>query len=172
MPHANTGVQQEGADHSNEGITMPTRFSQCSPHITEQDNGGKSVGESLFREEARCMSPRSAVSHAWPAVRAAEMKNEFVSEACFDVSGIKIGVDYAIADAGATGHFLVQDAPLDNVTAAIDPLTIHLPHGGTLKSTKKGLLPIPWLPVAARQAHVVPGLAHASLVSIKRYCVN
>ena len=36
------------------------------------------------------MSPRHLASHAWDSIRTSEMKNEFTSEACFDINGIKI----------------------------------------------------------------------------------
>jgi len=157
-------------------MTRPAKSTSC-PQDTEYrrsntienegSDGDFDVNGDAFRREVSFVSPRSSASHAWETIRATEMKNEFVQEACFDVSGIKIGVEYAIADAGATGHFLIPEAPLDEVLTSANPLTIHMPHGGTLKSTKEGMLPIPWLPKEARKAHVVPGLAHASLVSIK-----
>ncbi len=98
------------------------------------------------------------------------MTNEFTCEACFAVSGIKITVNDAITNAGATANFVTPDAPLTGVVITENPLTIHTPDGGTLKSTHEGLLPIPWLPKEARKAHVIPGLAHASLISIKVLC--
>ena len=98
------------------------------------------------------------------------MKNEFTQEACFDVGGIKIAVDEAIADAGATSHFVTPNAPLTDVKPTLNPLTVHMPQGGTLRTTHEGLLPIPWLPKEARKAHVLPGLKHASLISIKVLC--
>ena len=83
---------------------------------------------------------------------------------------IQIGKDLAIADAGATSHFVLPGAPVENIQVATNPLEILLPDGDTIKSTHTCTLNIPWLPVAARQAHVVPGLAHTSLVSIKMLC--
>ena len=65
-----------------------------------------------------------------------EKDNDFTSEAFFDVSGIKIGADYAIANAGATGHFLVPGAPVTNQTEVTKLLSIHLPNGDTITSTQ------------------------------------
>ena len=96
-----------------------------------------------------------------------ERANEFVSDACFDVNGIEIGVDFAIADSGATGHFLVPGAPIVGMVKTTNPLSIHMPQGEVIKSTHKGMLDIPWLPVGARKAHVVPDLVHLSLVLIR-----
>jgi hypothetical protein len=81
-----------------------------------------------------------------------------------------IGVDMAIADAGATSHFLVTGAPVINRRTAIAPIKINLPDGAQLKSTHTATLNIPSIPKSARQAHIVPGLTHTSLVSIKSLC--
>jgi hypothetical protein len=88
----------------------------------------------------------------------------------FNVSGINIAQDQAIADAGATGHFVIPGTPVTNITPAIHPLRINLPDGKTLVSTHTCRLNVPWLPEKAKEAHIVPGLAHASLVSIKILC--
>ena len=79
-------------------------------------------------------------------------------------------MDEAIADAGATSHFVTPNAPLIVVKPTEKTLTVHMPQGGTLRTTHEGLLPIPWLPKEARKAHVLPGLKHASLISIKVLC--
>ena len=97
----------------------------------------------IFGREAHFVSPRHLASHAWDKIRAAERKNEFTQEARFDVGGIKIAVDKAIADAGATSHFVTPDAPLTEVRPTENPLTVHMPQGGTLRTTHEGLLPIP-----------------------------
>ena len=108
--------------------------------------------------------------YAWTKMRELERQNEFTSDACFDMSGIKIGVDYAITDAGATGHFLLPEAPVINKCETTNPLTIHLPDGDKLTSTHTCDVDIPSLPKGARRAHIVPGLAHSSLISIKVLC--
>ena len=107
---------------------------------------------------------------AWRIISKRGKADGFVCDACFDVSGIKIGVDFAIADAGATGHFLVPGAPVKNMVKAAYPLSINLPQGEVIKSTHEGVLDIPWLPAAARKAHIVPDLVHSSLVSIRELC--
>ena len=82
----------------------------------------------------------------------------------------QIALDTAIADAGALAHFILPRAPVKNVQPTHHPLTINLPDGGTIKSTHTCLLDMPWLPTKARVAHIVPGLAHTSLVSISTLC--
>ena len=57
-----------------------------------------------------------------------------------------------------------------NIQPETSPLVIHLPYGNILQSTHTVNLDLPWLPKASTGAHVVPGLFHASLVSIKILC--
>ena len=56
-------------------------------------------------------------------------------ETLFNTGAINIAVDAAIADAGATGHFMVPGTPVLDVRPATTPLIIHLPDGQTIKST-------------------------------------
>ena len=76
----------------------------------------------------------------------------------------------AVADAGVTGHFVLPGTPVTNIKIARHPLKINLPDGDFLTSTHTCTLDIPWLPKEAKEAHIVPGLAHASLKSIKILC--
>ena len=76
----------------------------------------------------------------------------------------------AVADAGATCHFVLPGTPLTNIKTARHPLKINLPDGDYLTSTHTCTLDIPWLPNEAKEAHIVPGLAHALLISIKILC--
>ena len=41
-------------------------------------------------------------------------------------------VAWAISDSGATGHFVVEGAPVINKQPADNPITITLPSGGTI----------------------------------------
>ena len=72
----------------------------------------------------------------------------------FSVSDIR---KWAVLDSGATGNFLVTDAPLNDRTEAHEPLTVTLPDGNRVNSTHVGLLDIPRLPRQARIGHVIPG---------------
>ena len=76
----------------------------------------------------------------------------------------------AIADSGATAHFILPRVRIRNKQKAIHPLTITLPDGEVIRSTHTGHLTLPGLPPAATLAHVVPGLAHSSLISVKQLC--
>lgn len=77
---------------------------------------------------------------------------------------------HAIADSGATAHFLLPQAKIHNKRVATTPLNITLPDGDIIQSTHLGNLNLPGLPDAATTAHIVPGLAHSSLISIKQLC--
>ena len=64
----------------------------------------------------------------------------------------------------------MPQAPVKNIRPTTAPLEIALPDGKTIQSTHTCELDIPSLPPKAREAHIVPGLKHASLISIKMLC--
>ena len=75
-----------------------------------------------------------------------------------------------IVDSGATGNFMMQDASLINVKQTTNPIRITLPGGQTIMSTHMCNLNIPWLPAFMTEAHIVPGMAHSSLIFTKKFC--
>eukprot|EP00804_Cyclotella_cryptica_P013525 CCRYP_017242-RA/>CCRYP_017242-RA protein AED:0.41 eAED:0.41 QI:0/0/0/1/0/0/5/0/589 len=85
---------------------------------------------------------------------------------------ITFGTTEAIADSGATAHFLLPNVLINNKHKADHPLSITLPDGEVIQSTHVGNLNLPGLSESATLAHVVPGLAHSSLLSIKQLCDN
>ena len=110
-------------------------------------------------------------SKAWTqTIKKLDLKKSANAETMFNTSKIKIAIDSAIADAGATGHFVLPGAPVIDIKPAAVPLIINLPDGEVIKSTHTCKLNLPFLPEAATRAHIVPGLAHTSLVSIKILC--
>jgi hypothetical protein len=72
----------------------------------------------------------------------------------------------AIVDSGCTGHFLLVTAPSLNKVVSRNPLTVRLPNGATMESSHTANLDIPELNAAASKAHVFPGMAHHSLLSV------
>jgi hypothetical protein len=88
----------------------------------------------------------------------------------FDTRRLTRAVEYAISDSGATGHFLVEGAPIVNKKVATTPVQILLPNGKRIRSTHTCNLDIPWLPNEMTEAHIVPGLSHASLISTRKFC--
>ena len=89
------------------------------------------------------------------------------AEAMFNTTKIKIAVDMAVADSGATCHFILSGTEVTNMKFSDNPLTINLPDGTQLKSTHTCEINVPWIPKSTRSVHIVPGMSHTSLVSIK-----
>ena len=90
------------------------------------------------------------------------------AEVIFNTPKIIKAVEYAISDPGATGHFLVEGAPVTNLQVARNPISISIPNGKITKSTHTCNLDIPWLPDYMPEAHTVPGLAHSSPISTRK----
>jgi hypothetical protein len=67
-------------------------------------------------------------------------------------------------------QLLISFCPMLTLRKAAQPQNITLPDGEVIHSTHIGNLNLPGLGDAATQAHVVPGLAHSSLISIKQLC--
>ena len=62
-------------------------------------------------------------------------------------------VEFASSDLEATAHFLVEGAPIINMTEADEPITIKLPDSTLIHSTHIGNLDIPWMPDNITVAH-------------------
>jgi hypothetical protein len=73
-------------------------------------------------------------------------------------------------DSGCTGHFLLVNAPCLNKVKSRTPLTVRLPNGSTMESSHTADLDIPELNAAASKAHVFPGMANHSLLSVGQLC--
>jgi hypothetical protein len=77
----------------------------------------------------------------------------------------------AIADTGASGHYIRPQDPHQSNGTTQDQISVGLPNGATLQSSPNHCtLDIPQLPDDARNAHIIPGLTHSSLVSIGTLC--
>jgi hypothetical protein len=76
----------------------------------------------------------------------------------------------ALLDSGCTAHFRLANAKCTNKLLAESPLEVRLPNGATIASTHTSTLNLPSLPHAARQAHVLPGLAQHSLLYVGQMC--
>ena len=90
------------------------------------------------------------------------------------LSTVKINMqnvhEWAILNYGETSHFLVIAAPTTNRQEAKNPLSVKLPDGARVSSTHTCTLAIPEIPAKARIAHIIPGLAAHSLLSIVQLC--
>ena len=77
---------------------------------------------------------------------------------------------WAILDSGTSSHFILSTAKVLNKNIADKPLTVRLPDGRTICSSHKGTLPLTQLPIAARIAYIITGLASHSLMSVVKLC--
>jgi hypothetical protein len=80
--------------------------------------------------------------------------------------------DTAILDSGCTINFLSAAAPCNDKQAAHVPLNVNMPSGTTIQSSHTCNLLLTDLPHQARQAHILPGLVHNSLISVGQLCDN
>ena len=71
--------------------------------------------------------------------------------------------ELAVSDTEMMGHYLTLDVPCDNKQLAISPLPIRMPNGEIITSTHTDLLSKQDLPIAARKAHLFPGINKALL---------
>ena len=72
----------------------------------------------------------------------------------------------AIADTGASLHDLKVDAPHELVSRPVAPIQVKQPNGQILQSTKGCRLALSTLTEGDREANILPGLAHISLIPI------
>ena len=108
---------------------------------------------------------------AWARLIQNEVLHELpMAETIFNTKVMKDWVEYAVSDSGATGHFLVEGAPVVNKRVANKPIHITLPNGKIIKSTHTCNLDIPWMPHQMTEAHIVLGLTHSSLISTRKFC--
>jgi hypothetical protein len=77
--------------------------------------------------------------------------------------------DILVADTGATGTFVVVNAPVVNKQLATKPIPVQVATGSVIYSTHTAELLIPSLPCAARLCHTLPNHTHP-LVSIGQLC--
>jgi hypothetical protein len=73
-------------------------------------------------------------------------------------------------DSGCTGRFVLVNTPCLNKVKSRAPLTVRLPNGATMESSHTAELDIPELNAAASKAHVFPGMANHSLLSVGQLC--
>jgi hypothetical protein len=76
----------------------------------------------------------------------------------------------SIVNSGCTGHFLLVNAPCLKKIKSRTPLMVRLPNGATMESSHTSDLDIPKLNAASSKAHVLPGMAHHSLISVGKLC--
>jgi hypothetical protein len=100
---------------------------------------------------------------------AATLNNNSTFEVCRTPPLLKPH-ETAIVDSGCTVHFLLVNAPCLNKVKSQTPLTVRLPNGETMESSHTAELDIPELNAAGSKAHVFPGMANHSLLSVGQLC--
>jgi hypothetical protein len=80
--------------------------------------------------------------------------------------------DTAILDSGCTSIFLSAAAPCSDKQAAHVPVNVNMPRGTTIQSSHTCNLLLTDLSPQARQAHILPGLVHNSLILVGKLCDN
>ena len=135
----------------------------CMSNIKEMDDNWTQATEDMTSEEEsdeenEYIPPTSKIIHpthvkmptrtvAWKTIiQANNLQATPHAATIFDVKRVTRSVKHAISDSGATGHFLVENAPATNICPASKPITITLPNGKTIKSTHTCNLDIPWMP--------------------------
>jgi hypothetical protein len=78
----------------------------------------------------------------------------------------------AILDSGCTSNFLSAASPCSDKQAAHVPLNVNMHNGTTIQSSHTCNSLLADLPHQARQAHILPGLVHNSLISVGQLCDN
>jgi hypothetical protein len=80
--------------------------------------------------------------------------------------------DTSILDSGCTINFLSAAAPCSDKQAAHVPLNVNMLNGATIQSSHTCNLLLTNIPHQARQAHILPGLVHNSLILVGQLCDN
>jgi hypothetical protein len=71
-----------------------------------------------------------------------------------------------LINSGCTSNFFSAAAPFSDKQAAHIPLNVNMPNGTTTQSSQPCNLLLTDLPHQARQAHILPGVVHNSLISV------
>jgi hypothetical protein len=80
--------------------------------------------------------------------------------------------DTEILDSGCTSIFLSAAAPCSDKQASHVLLNVNMPNSTTIQSSHPCNFLLTGLPPQARQAHILPGLVHNSLISVGKLCDN
>ena len=160
-------TSNKNRDHAQDAVTQIATCIEDDDRTDEIDENGPT--HAMFQMGAG--PPMATRITAWrQIVQAKNLQQLPLASTIFNPQKITRAVKHAISDSGATGHFLVEGAPVVNKQIAKRPIAITLPNGKIIQSTHTCNLDIPWLPSEITEAHIVPGLAHASLISTRKFC--
>ena len=92
-------------------------------------------------------NPIKTKHQAWNAIIEQQSLHQLQNaNVIFDKGRVTRQVAMAISDSGASGHFVLENAPVINKKKAERPIAIRLPDGKVIWSTHTANLDIPWLP--------------------------
>jgi hypothetical protein len=80
--------------------------------------------------------------------------------------------DTELLDSGCTSNFISAAAPCSAKQAAHVPLNVNMLNGTTIQSSHTCSILLTDLTPQARQAHILPGLVHNSLISVGQLCIT
>ena len=98
-------------------------------------------------DESTVLQSNTSTKHNNPPKRP---KRNSVTCTNYTTAQLKIAKNMAVADAGATGHFILPGTHVTNIKIARHPLKINIPDGYCLTSAHTCTLDIPWLPNEAK----------------------
>jgi len=142
LDEANIDMESEIPTKHDETPThiLHTTTPRCDPNYEKPEQTNKMVTP-VFLPNSRW------AENEWQSIVTQQELQELPNAGTiFNSTRPKHAVEYAISDSGATGHFLVQGAPVANLEIAEKPITSTLHNGRTIQSTHTCNLDIPWLP--------------------------
>jgi Reverse transcriptase (RNA-dependent DNA polymerase) len=74
-----------------------------------------------------------------------------------------------LIDSGSTGHYFAPTNTLSNLQPTETPLAVQVANQQMMHSTHTAEIPLPFLPLAARQVNIFPDM-HRSLVAVSPLC--
>ncbi len=116
----------------------------------------------------KCLIPTSTITSSTSKYIGNNAQCAFLANGLLKTSSLKQENirEWAILHSGAMSHFLVISALCDDVRPALTPLTVCHPDGAQVQSLHTCSLHVDNLPQNVRIAHVIPGLALHSLLSV------
>ncbi len=123
---------------------------------------GHTPPPSRLPQQQQRPEPRPTPSHNYAHAASALLRTITTNAATIKQLGI--------LNSGATSHFLTTNAPASNIIPASVPLIACLPNNDRVQSMHTCTLDLPDLPTSARAAHIIPGLASHSLLSVVTMC--
>jgi len=138
-------------------------------HMQLEDDEVTICTSSMCKRSDNSTAATSVSCESWDTMQSIKVPTPQAAHKA-TTSSIKVSKQLAIGDSDRTGQFVMEDALVTNIRPTSNPVNIICPNGTTIRSTHEYNLGSTWLPPEMTDAHIVPGLAHLPLISIKRFC--